>query len=198
MRVVRSRRSTDLHPVRGEAVSPAHRGVTTIVAGLCSSLGSISHPLSCIPWLHGRYPLRRYYGRSDSQRAALRALLWFGHEHRPVPSGLPDYCAQTSDHSVSNHRWRDRGSPGCPACRLCGLAPALQASSFPQQTRPRSPTESSSPCLCVSRRCYGLVVLVPLLSTPPCGDAVTVRYPTTLRRRETDFHRSVCAPSQAH
>ena len=33
---------------------------------------------------------------------------------------------------------------------------------------------------------------------PPCGDAVTVRYPTTLRRRETDLHRSVFAPSQAH
>ena len=24
-------------------------------------------------------------------------------------------------------------SPGCPACRLCGLAPALQASSFPSR-----------------------------------------------------------------
>ena len=35
------------------------------------------------------------------------------HEHHPVPPGLPDSCAKTSDHSVSNHRWRDRGSPGC-------------------------------------------------------------------------------------
>src|SRR5664280_658089 len=32
-------------------------------------------PLSCVPWLHGHYPLLRYYGRSDSRRAVLRALL---------------------------------------------------------------------------------------------------------------------------
>ena len=79
-----------------------------------------------------------------------------------------------------------------------GFPPPRQASSFPQQTRPRSPTESSSPCPCVSGPCYGLVVLVPLLPTPPRGDAVTVRYPTTPRRRETGFHRAVFAPSQAH
>jgi len=37
-----------------------------------------------------------------------------------------------------------------------------------------------------------------LLPTPCCHDAVTVRYPTALRRRGTDFHRSVFPPSQAH
>ena len=87
-----------------------------------------------------------------------------------------------------------------PVVRRFGFAPIARATGFvfSQQTRPRAPTESSSPCPGVSGPCYGLVVLVPLLSTPPRGDAVTVRYPTTLRRRETDLHRSVCAPSQAH
>ena len=79
-----------------------------------------------------------------------------------------------------------------------GFSPAPTGFVFSQQTRPRSPTESSSPCPRVSGPCYGLVVLVPLLPTPPRGDAVTVRYPTTPRRRRTDFHRSVFAPSQAH
>jgi hypothetical protein len=46
--------------------------------------------------------------------------------------------------------------------------------------------------------CYGLVVLVPLLSTSHCWDAVTVRYRTILHRTEADFHRSVFLPSQAH
>jgi hypothetical protein len=48
------------------------------------------------------------------------------------------------------------------------------------------------------RRYYGLVVLSPLLSTPHCCDAVTVRYRTILHRTETDFHRSIPSPSQAH
>jgi transposase len=47
-------------------------------------------------------------------------------------------------------------------------------------------------------RHYGLVVLVPLLSTPPLGDAVTVRYRTILHRTEADSHRFIHSPSQAH
>ena len=46
--------------------------------------------------------------------------------------------------------------------------------------------------------CYGLVVLVPLLSTPDYSDAVTVRYRTALRRTGADFHRPILPPSQAH
>jgi hypothetical protein len=46
--------------------------------------------------------------------------------------------------------------------------------------------------------CFGLAILVPLLSTPCFHDAVTVRYRTALYRTETDFHRSVIPPSQAH
>ncbi len=46
--------------------------------------------------------------------------------------------------------------------------------------------------------CYGLAVLVPLLSTLCCHNAVTVRYLTATHRKEGDFHPSVCVPSQAH
>ena len=46
--------------------------------------------------------------------------------------------------------------------------------------------------------CYGRVVLVPVLPTPPRGDAVPVRYRTALRRTGADFHRSIPSPSQAH
>jgi len=53
-------------------------------------------------------------------------------------------------------------------------------------------------CLCSSRPCYGLVVLSPLLPTPHRCDAVTVRYRTALHRTETNFHRSIPSPSQAH
>ena len=46
--------------------------------------------------------------------------------------------------------------------------------------------------------CYGLVVLVPLLSTPDYSDAVTVRYRTALLRTGADSHRPILPPSQAH
>ena len=51
---------------------------------------------------------------------------------------------------------------------------------------------------CLGGRCYGLAVLVPLLSTSRCRDAVTVRYFTILHRKGADLHRSVPAPFQAH
>jgi len=161
---------------------------------MCSLFWFIGHPLSCVPWLHGRYPLRSYYGRSDSRRAALRV-----HDpgRRFAPAGLPDYRGQTSGHSVSNHRRNDRG-----LTRLSGdSARAYRPLYRLRQSLEGSPIHADRiefTCLCISRLCYGLVVLVPLLSTPCCHDAVTVRYPTALRRRGTDFHRSVFPPSQAH
>src|ERR1022692_5120068 len=80
-----------------------------------------------------------------------------------------------------------------------GLIPASTGFAFYQQTRPSTPTESSSRRLPLrGRLCYGLVVLVPLLSTPHRCDAVTVRYRTALHRTEADFHRSIPLPSQAH
>ena len=46
--------------------------------------------------------------------------------------------------------------------------------------------------------CYGLAVLVPLLSTLDCSDAVTVRCRTALRRTGAELHRPILPPSQAH
>ena len=100
----------------------------------------------------------------------------------------------TAGHSVSNHLRVDRGSPGCQRV-------------YPRRDRLRlsladSPThadriEFTAAAFLVSL-CYGLVVLVPLLSTSHCYDAVTVRYRTASLRTGADFHRSIPPPSQAH
>jgi hypothetical protein len=95
----------------------------------------------------------------------------------------------------------DVSSGDRPAARRFGSSPIARFAGFVifQQTRPTTPTESSSrrPSY-LDSLCYGLVVLSPLLSTPPCCDAVTVRYRTIPHRTETDFHRSIPSPSQAH
>ena len=99
------------------------------------------------------------------------------------------------------------GLPTIPSptiCVLSGTVPA--ATGLPCLHRLRlsladSPTHADRiefTCLGSSRPCYGLAVLSPLLSTPHCCDAVTVRYRTALLRTETDSHRSIPSPSQAH
>jgi len=87
-----------------------------------------------------------------------------------------------------------------PVVRRFSSSPIARSTGFASRSkaRPSTPTESSSPRLHPRSLCYGLVVLVPLLSTSCCHDAVTVQYPTTLRRRGADSHRSGPAPSQAH
>ena len=100
-----------------------------------------------------------------------------------------------------------RGLPTIPSPTigvLSGTVPA--ATGLPCLHRLRlsladSPTHADRiefTCLGSSRPCYGLAVLSPLLSTPHCCDAVTVRYRTALLRTETDSHRSIPSPSQAH
>ena len=99
------------------------------------------------------------------------------------------------------------GLPTIPSptiCVLSGTVPA--ATGLPCLHRLRlsladSPTHADRiefTCLGSSRPCYGLAVLSPLLSTPHCCDAVTVRYRTALHRTGTDSHRSIPSPSQAH
>ena len=111
-----------------------------------------------------------------------------------APTGLPDYREGTSGHSVSNHQRVDRGSPGCQRidARPDRLRPSVEDS--PIHADRIEFTATVSP----NRLCYGLVVLVPLLSTSCCHDAVTVRYRTILHRTEADSHRSIPSPSQAH
>src|SRR6185503_2253337 len=80
-----------------------------------------------------------------------------------------------------------------------GFAPAPTGFVSSTKTRPSTPTESSSRRTASGAAlCYGLVVLVSLLSTSCCHDAVTLRYLTALHRKEADSHRSVFPPSQAH
>ena len=91
------------------------------------------------------------------------------------------------------------GAPTGDRPAASGFAPALTGFTFCAQARPATPTESSSRrTVSLTALCFGLVVLVPLLSTPCCHDAVTVRYRTTPRRTGTDSRRSVSSPSQAH
>ncbi len=95
--------------------------------------------------------------------------------------------------------------PSPTICVLSGTVPAATGLSCLFRLRlslADSPTHADriefTVAACLDSLCYGLVVLVPWLSTPPRGDAVTVRYRTVLHRTEADFHGSVFPPSQAH
>ena len=84
MRSVHTEGST--HPQRA-GMSPAclgEVGPTTAAGRVVSSFVMFfALPLSCVPWLHARYALPRYYGRSDSCRAGSSGRC--GHERRSVP-----------------------------------------------------------------------------------------------------------------
>jgi hypothetical protein len=155
----------------------------------------VALPPSCVPWLQGRYPLLSYYGRSDSRQPGTRTV---GPTLPPALAGLPGFCSGASNHSISNHRRDDRGLPGCPAIQLSAYRPRcrlrLSLADSPVHT---DRIEFTAAAILGNLR-YGLVVLVPLLSTPHCCDAVTVRYRTILHRTEADFHRHSPSPSQAH
>ena len=100
------------------------------------------------------------------------------------------------------------GLPAIPAPTICGSAGTVPAvAGLSRRDRLRlsladSPNHADRIEFTATIRsdslCYGLVVLSPLLSTPHCCDAVTVRYRTALHRTETDSHRSIPSPSQAH
>jgi hypothetical protein len=108
------------------------------------------------------------------------------------------------------------GLPAIPSPTICGVSEGCGGF---LQTAPRMPEGftlrdrlrtalAGSPIstdrieftvfIITDKRRYGLVVLVPLLSTSCFHDAVTVRYRTALHRTEADFHRFDQAPSQAH
>ncbi len=184
--------------VQSIALGVIHRwlALTGTLAGVSSVIPSFILPLSCVPWLHGRYSLLRYYGPSDSHWAALRASEAMNTVEPRWVSLIT--VAGTSGHSVSNHRRDVRGLPSCPAIRLLAYRPLYRL----RHSLAGSPVHADRIEFTVdylkAALCYGLVVLVPLLSTPHHGGAVMVRYLTASRRKETDSHRSVPAPSQAH
>jgi hypothetical protein len=131
----------------------------------------LTHPPSYPPWLHGRYPLHRYYGDSDSCLAP-----------SCTKAGILDYKTRTSRHPVSNHPMRP--VPGYASCsrsawppirflgyrRFFGLRASVAVSSVAY--RPYR--------VCVTviqdRSVYRLPVHFQLLSTPPRGDAVTFSF----------------------
>ena len=147
--------------------------------------------LPAFPSLHGHYPLLSYYGRSDSRQPGARTVC---PAHPPALAGLLGCFVGASDHSISNHQRNDRGSPGSQRidARPDWLRLSLESSPIHADRIEFTATAHTD------RLCYGLVVLVPLLSTPHCCDAVTVRYCTIHHRTEADFHRPIPTPSQAH
>jgi hypothetical protein len=154
---------------------------------------SFTHPPSCPPWLHGRYPLPRYYGDSDSC---------------PAPSstrtGLLDYRTCISRHSVSNHPMRPRlpamllvpGGLGlrfalCRYRRFFGLRSSLAVWSVASGR-----IEFVSRAF-QARQFYGLSFRFQLLSPSRRRDAVTFN---SWREAppQWDFHPPMHAHSQAH
>lgn len=97
------------------------------------------------PSLHGRYPLLSDYGRSDSRQPGTRTV---GPTRPPALTGLPDYGRTPADRSVSHHLRGDRGLPGCQQ-----VLPAVTGFGFTSQTRPLTPTESSSRRLTIGTTC---------------------------------------------
>ena len=154
--------------------------------------------LPAFPSLHGRYPLLRYYGRSDSRQPGARTVC---PAHPPARAGLPGFLVGASGHSLSNHRRNDRGLPGCPAIRLLAYRPLCRLRLSLEDSPIHTDRIEFTAAACLGSLCYGRVVLpasAGLLSTPCCHDAVTVRYRTVLHRTEADFHRPIPTPSQAH
>jgi hypothetical protein len=89
-------------------------------------------PSSCVPWLHGRYPLLRYYGRSDPDRPARRRQPWFP-DSRPVD--FRPCCLQPPTVLP-----QPRSTPSALRALFCSGFAVLLASS------PAPPAESSSQC----------------------------------------------------
>jgi hypothetical protein len=172
-------------------VSPCGHSRWFAVPSFCPS----HFHLPAFPSLHGRYPFLSYYGRSDSRQPGTRTV---GPAHPPALAGLPGYFVGASGHSISNHQRVVRGPPGCPAIWFATYRPLYRLRLSLEGSPSHADRIEFTATAHTDRLCYGLVVLVPLLSTPHYCDAVTVRYRTILHRTEADFHRLIPPPSQAH
>src|SRR6266853_2048901 len=110
-------RVANMRSVHTWALVHAHRGATSLpclargTPGRFSCLDvSFTLSPSCPPWLHGRYPLPRYYGGSDSCTAPV--------EHRRRSLDFPDDTFQPcSLQSPFRSRWS-------PLCRAVGTPSA--------------------------------------------------------------------------
>ena len=159
---------------------------------ICSCV-SFTLPLSCPPWLHGHYPLHRYYGDSDSCPAPFNTR-----------AGILGSCSYASRHSISTHPMRPCRGNALFAPRRLGprlvLGTTGGSSDFAHYSQSHQSHTAVSSLFCGCSwhpSLYGLSVRFQLLSTPPRGDAVTFSY-RRLAPPERDFHPSAHAHSQAH
>ena len=108
------------------------------------ALSLVCRPVFRLPSFHLPASLRstvvtRFAATTDALTPASQARGLFAQRTQPAPAGLPDYCRRISSHSVSNHQRVVRGSPGCQR-----VLPAVTGFVIRSQTRPLTPTESSS------------------------------------------------------
>ena len=142
--------------------------------------------LSYAPSLHGRYPLPRYYGRSDPGGLLCRRPPWFPDSRH---LNFRPFCLQPSAVFCQT-----RSTPSTLAALFCsGFASSLAGS-------PKPPTESSS--LWTSAWRPGVTDWSFTSSCSPPGgyrpDAVTFNYWPYSVGQVADFHRAVQMRSQAH
>lgn len=183
------------------------------VAGLFSVVCSFTRSLSCVPWLHGRYPLLRYYGRSDFLRLALRlsasmnAIASGGEVHCLLRQRFLPFRLQSCD----MHQRAFVSSLFVSSAYLIGFylgiaaAPApgawvsAQGFAFTWHARPSYHTESSSSLGSLEPRSLRTGSLLPVALhgriTPP--QFLSATGPVTLILTETSTPLR-CALSQSH
>src|SRR5437867_2388634 len=121
------RQSHPSHMILAE--SSAAQPLRALAAVHLLSFGPASFHLPALPSLHDRYSFHRYYGCSDFVLGGSSASE--RHELRDSQADLPDYCAWSSCHSLSNHlrsvrSWRGISPFRSPDAR--GFYPPRQAS----------------------------------------------------------------------
>ena len=164
-------------------VSPRGHSCWFVVPSFCPS----HFHLPAFPSLHGRYPLLSYYGRSDSRQPGTRTV---GPSHPPALAGLPGFCTGASVHSISNHRRDDRRPSGCQ--RICARPDRLRLSL--EVSPVHADRIEFTAAVLLDSLCYGLVVLVSMLS--PRIAATQLRFDTA--RFFTAQERTSTALSHCH
>jgi hypothetical protein len=118
------------HPShRRSADSSAAQPLRALAAVRFRSSGRAAFHLPAHPSLHGHYSLLRYYGGSDFVSGGSSAF--HRHELPASQADLPDYFAESSSRSVSNHLWSVRRWRGISPIRSSdarGVCPPRQAS----------------------------------------------------------------------
>ena len=169
-------------------VSPVS-GDTT--AGSFSKVPSMSHPSSCRPWLHRRYPVSSLLWRlclpARSQPLA-------GHP-RVTHRTVQPFRLQTPDLSPQPLFL------ACPQRRRLSAPVRLAATSRTSRAFPgfaQTPQAHRSDQAEASSSSYGLAVRLLLLSTSLHGDAVAVSYMVYAWCHEMDFHHPDMVRLRAH